>query len=91
WTSDGIVRQASFVSLRNDKPARQIVKENPLQGADVQERTDAASETVPKKRTSKSKNAAAPAEVAGVRVSHPDRIIDKKTGVRKIDLVHYYE
>ena len=41
WTSDGIVRQASFVSLRSDKPARQIVKETPRQGADVQQQTDA--------------------------------------------------
>ena len=29
WTKERIVRQASFVSLRDDKPARQIVKEEP--------------------------------------------------------------
>lgn len=148
WTSDGIVRQASFVSLRDDKPARQIVKEAPRKGADVQEQTDTAFEAVPKKRTAKktaagaaaesaktsaagtsatkaaatrisaaktsarntpaakaaaastpatktaavkSKASAIPAEVAGVRVSHPDRVIDKSTGTRKIDLVRYYE
>ncbi|MFM0201614.1 DNA ligase D [Paraburkholderia fungorum] len=148
WTSDGIVRQASFVSLREDKPARQIVKEAPRKGADVQEQTDTASEAVPKKRAAKktaagaaaepakksaartsatkaaatrisaaktsaknspaakaaaastpatkttamkSKASATPAEVAGVRVSHPDRVIDKSTGTRKIDLVQYYE
>ncbi|MFM0312880.1 DNA ligase D [Paraburkholderia sp. RL17-383-BIF-A] len=211
WTSDGIVRQASFVSLRNDKPARQIVKESPRRGADVQEQTDAASDGVPKKRTARktaastsaaseasganegrttaikaegakavgmkatgtkatgtkaagkkaagtksasakatstevasteatSKNAASnkatgtkatstkaastkaastkaastkaaaakntatktsaatksnapsiPSEVGGVRISHPDRVIDKSTGTRKIDLVQYYE
>jgi bifunctional non-homologous end joining protein LigD len=123
WTSDGIVRQASFVSLRDDKPARQIVKEAPHQGADVQQPTDSASASgsVPKKRVAKtaaasgaagpakkatatntakttakttatkSKAAATPAEVAGVRISHPERIVDKSTGTRKIDLVHYYE
>ncbi|MFM0128243.1 DNA ligase D [Paraburkholderia sediminicola] len=147
WTSEGIVRQASFVSLRNDKPARQIVREAPRKGADVQEQTDTASDTVAKKRTTKtsaasaapelakkgaaktsatkapatkateakapaknkpatkattrtparkttaakSKTAATPAQVAGVRVSHPDRVIDKSTGTRKIDLVRYYE
>ncbi|ANB72883.1 DNA ligase [Paraburkholderia phytofirmans OLGA172] len=108
WTSDGIVRQASFVSLRNDKPARQIIREAARKGADVQQQTDTASDDVPKKRTTrkavealaaepakksatKSKTAATPAEVAGVRVSHPDRIIDKRTGTRKIDLVRYYE
>ncbi|MCX4146083.1 DNA ligase D [Paraburkholderia madseniana] len=143
WTSEGIVRQASFVSLRNDKPARQIVREASRKGADVQEQTDTASDTVAKKRTTKtsaasaapkpvkkgaaktsgtkataaktqakstpsakatttrtpatkttaakSKPATTPAEVAGVRVSHPDRVIDKSTGTRKIDLVRYYE
>lgn len=51
WTSDGIVRQASFVSLRSDKPARQIVKEAPRKGDDVQQQTDieAQSDTAPKK------------------------------------------
>jgi bifunctional non-homologous end joining protein LigD len=135
WTSDGIVRQASFVSLRNDKPARQIVKETPRQGADVQQQTDSASDNVPKKRAARktsgsgakesaaakstaakttaakatavktaaakakttqgsatrSNAASTPTEVAGVRISHPDRVIDKSSGARKIDLVQYYE
>ena len=116
WTGDGIVRQASFVSLRDDKPARQIVKEAPRQGADVQQQTDTSSDAAPKRRAS-SKTAASNAststrpsaaktssakasatkksnateEVAGVRVSHPDRVIDKSTGTHKIDLVRYYE
>ncbi|MFL9961011.1 DNA ligase D [Paraburkholderia sediminicola] len=107
WTSDGIVRQASFVSLRDDKPARQIVKEAPRQGADVQQQTETGSDAAPKNRaaskhaatktatakTATAKTTAKPAaaEVAGVRVSHPDRVIDKSTGTRKIDLVQYYE
>jgi bifunctional non-homologous end joining protein LigD len=171
WTSDGIVRQASFVSLREDKPARQIVREASRQGADVQQQTDTQADAAPKKRaglkaaasdtstaakspatkkaavtkaavtkaaaakaaatkpaatkavttkaaaskpaTTKSaatkaaatkaitakpettkpttKKAATTEEIAGVRVSHPERVIDKSTGTRKIDLVRYYE
>ena len=128
WTSDGIVRQASFVSLRKDKPARQIVKEAPRKGDDVQQQTDIEAEVAPKKRAARgeanktatksaskvatktaskvatksaTQNSAeptaprakksSPAEVAGVRISHPDRVIDKSTGARKIDLVQYYE
>ncbi|RQS21241.1 DNA ligase D [Burkholderia sp. Bp8998] len=29
WTGDGIVRQAAFIALREDKPAAQIVREEP--------------------------------------------------------------
>jgi bifunctional non-homologous end joining protein LigD len=31
------------------------------------------------------------AEVCGVRVSHPDRVIDRGTGLTKLDLVKYYD
>ena len=129
WTDERIVRQASFVSLRHDKPARQIVRETPREGADVQPNptehsaATAANPGVSRKRTTRqdttaksatvkaaaSKAAAAkpapasaprgkkataadaPSSIAGVRISHPDRVIDKQTGARKIDLVQYYE
>jgi bifunctional non-homologous end joining protein LigD len=119
WTDERIVRQASFVSLRNDKPARQIVRETPREGADVEQHSSEGSSEAPAKaraaRSSRSSKAAAPASaatesaaasvtskrapktgastesVAGVRISHPDRVIDKQTGTQKIDLVQYYE
>ncbi|CAG4892055.1 DNA ligase D [Paraburkholderia saeva] len=116
WTTEQIVRQASFVSLRRDKPARQIVREAPRKGAEVEQSSGEAvsSASTPKKRAARqtgselaagtapakpttkraTKSAAAKAgetSVAGVRVSHPDRVIDKSTGTRKIDLVRYYE
>ena len=120
WTDERIVRQASFVSLRNDKPAQRIVRETPREGADVEQHSSERSLHAPaKKRVAKgaaSKAAASAAadsatgnakdnatrkgaaktggaaeSVAGVRISHPDRVIDKQTGTRKIDLVQYYE
>ncbi len=135
WTSDGIVRQASFVGLRNDKSPKQIVHETPRKGADVQQMTqelarepgaeqakakpsaakkraskaadvpDAASAKAatkraargtagavqaPEKTSAKSAGKAGTATVAGVRISHPDRVIDKSTGVQKIALAEYY-
>ncbi|QBQ99095.1 hypothetical protein E1956_17880 [Paraburkholderia pallida] len=30
-------------------------------------------------------------EVAAVRITHPERVIDEQSGLRKIDLVHYFE
>ncbi|CAG9213834.1 3'-phosphoesterase / DNA ligase D / DNA repair polymerase [Paraburkholderia sabiae] len=111
WTSDGVVRQASFVSLRSDKPAKQIVHEAPQKGDDVQHIMEESGAGPAKKRpASKSKTAevqaqpqdepkatskaktskAGTATVSGVRISHPDRVIDKSTGVSKLELAEYY-
>ncbi|MDR5771602.1 MULTISPECIES: DNA ligase D [unclassified Caballeronia] len=95
WTKERIVRQASFVSLRDDKPARQIVKEEAVSAQKVEDegapkKTAArkiAAKKAPTKTAAKSKSAA---EVEGVKISHPDRVIDKSTGLRKIDVVGYY-
>ncbi|WP_321798550.1 DNA ligase D [Caballeronia sp. J97] len=82
WTKERIVRQASFVSLRDDKPARQIVKEEPASAK------KAASKKVAKKTSTKAK--AGSADIEGVKISHPDRVIDKSTGLTKLDVVEYY-
>jgi bifunctional non-homologous end joining protein LigD len=95
WTDEQIVRQASFISLRRDKPARQIVRETPREGAEVQPNpAEPATESQAKpraRRKTESASSSASSSVAGVKISHPERIIDKRTGTRKIDLVQYYE
>lgn len=83
WTKERIVRQASFVSLRDDKPARQIVKEVPASAKKV------ASKKTPAKKTA-TKAKAGSAEIEGVKISHPDRVIDKSSGFTKLDVVEYY-
>lgn len=45
--------------------------------------------SAPARRTRRA--AESEAEVAGVRITHPDRVIDEQSGLRKIDLVHYIE
>jgi bifunctional non-homologous end joining protein LigD len=83
WTKERIVRQASFVSLRDDKPASQIVKEEPASAKKVAAKTAA-------KKSSATKARASSAEIEGVKISHPERVIDKSTGRTKIDVVEYY-
>jgi bifunctional non-homologous end joining protein LigD len=57
----------------------------------VATKTSATKAKATEGKATKSSAASAPAEVAGVRISHPDRVIDKSSGARKIDLVQYYE
>ncbi|MFP4902117.1 DNA ligase D, partial [Paraburkholderia sp. BR14261] len=97
WTSAGVVRQASFVGLREDKPAKDIVREGqptPLQAvANQREKKVAkqASADAPKTVSRTRRAAHDEAEVAGVRITHPERVIDAQSGLRKIDLVEYFE
>ncbi len=81
WTGDGLVRQAKFGGVREDKPAAQIVREMPMDD--------------PLRPTSLQGADASPV-VAGVRLSNPDKVLFKPGGadvpeVTKLDLARYYE
>ena len=87
WTREGIVRQAVFQGLRDDKPARSIVRETakPPSAAskDNREETRAVSAAERKVRPGAER-------IAGVDVTHPDRVIEKASGTTKADLARYY-
>ncbi|WP_028203792.1 DNA ligase D [Paraburkholderia nodosa] len=97
WTSAGVVRQASFVGLRTDKPAKDIVREAqspPVQAASKHREkqvAEQASTNAPKTASRTRRAGHDEAEVAGVRITHPERVIDAQSGLRKIDLVEYFE
>jgi bifunctional non-homologous end joining protein LigD len=78
WTRDNLVRQGAFKGLRADKPAREIVREKPM----------------PKAKAMKAATNGAGAEkedsAAGVRITHPERVLWPDVGVTKRDLVDYY-
>ncbi|MCU1782024.1 DNA ligase D [Pseudomonas sp. 13B_2.1_Bac1] len=75
WTREGVVRQAAFVGMRSDKPAAQIIHEQP--------RT-AKSLKAPKASSAKKTS-------DGVNISHPERIIDTQSGTQKQQLAAFYQ
>jgi len=90
WTADGLVRQAAFKGLREDKPAAEVEAEKPASPA----KTDTPTPAVTKpSRPSRGKNAKA--EVMGVMISSPDKALwpDANDGepVKKEDLARYHE
>jgi len=84
WTNDGKVRHAVFHGLRTDKPATAITRESAADAPDTAARARDGTPAPGKRK------AAGPAEIGGVRITHPDRIIDPSTGLTKLDLVNYY-
>jgi bifunctional non-homologous end joining protein LigD len=83
FTSDGVLRHPSFIALREDKPASQVVREvaKHLKDTDVKAKPKAAS---PRKAKLKS------AEDFGIEISSPDRVIYPELGLTKKDLADYY-
>ncbi len=85
WTDSGMVRQAAFKGLRQDKPAREVTAEIPNE------------EQAPV--NSKRRNAMTPARpgsasIMGVPISNPNKALWPQSGgkpVTKMDLAQYYE
>ncbi|HRN87284.1 DNA ligase D [Hyphomicrobium sp.] len=95
WTADGHLRHASFRGIREDKPAREIVREAPWDkgvreapwGKDVREAPSATGVS----KASPGKSAGiAKAQKRRVKLTHPDRVYWPDNGVTKEGLADYY-
>lgn len=78
WTHDGLLRQPAFVGLREDKPARDVVRERPADATASPRRVVRQ----PRKET---------VEVAEVALSNPQRLYYPEDGITKRDLASFYE
>jgi bifunctional non-homologous end joining protein LigD len=81
FTGDGILRHPSFIALREDKPAAEVVREVPKHLNQSEKKTA----NKPGK-----KRAGATAADFGVEISSPDRVIYPELGLTKKDLADYY-
>ncbi|KAA0687933.1 DNA ligase D [Neorhizobium sp. P12A] len=93
WTADGLVRQAAFKGLREDKPAREVVAEKPVEPAEVETPDPVTQAKL--KRPAKTPRKGGKEDVMGVLISNPDKPLwpDANDGepVTKVELARYYE
>jgi bifunctional non-homologous end joining protein LigD len=75
-TNEGILRQASFMGLREDLPAKNVHEEKAV---------------APPVKAERKVKASSADTVLGVKITHPDRLIWPKLGIKKIELARYIE
>jgi bifunctional non-homologous end joining protein LigD len=93
WTGDGHVRHPSFQGLRQDKPPSSVVREyeadapEAVSGPDLDARPLRTAPSSMPRRAARRSDAV---EVAGVRITHPDRVMYPEAGITKVDVARAY-
>ncbi len=100
WTPDGRLRHPSWKGLREDKPAHAIVRERPT-GTEAPPRSRTALDGAAARakhsfvrarpRRTSGAATAGEARVAGVWITHPDRVLYPPQGITKLDLARFYD
>ncbi|MES5813559.1 DNA ligase D [Pseudoxanthomonas sp. Soil82] len=94
WAKEGLLRQASFRGLREDKDMADLQPEKPAASkAKAPARAKAgkgAAKTAPARTRAKAARKAGSADGADVVITHPDRVVYPADGMTKGDVAAYY-
>ncbi len=90
WSDAGSLRHPAFVGLREDKKASEVMREKAATSGAAAPKARAAKPIAAKKSKAGS-GADKTDSVAGVKISHPEKLLFPEAGLSKISLARYYE
>ena len=91
WTADELVRQAAFLGVREDRAAKEVVREDTEVALRPRgSRRKEASHAVQHVAIAAKKVVADAGEHAPVRLTHPAKVLDAESGMTKQMLADYY-
>ncbi|MGA9669130.1 MAG: DNA ligase D [Terracidiphilus sp.] len=87
WTADNLVRQAAFKGVREDKDAREVVREETGHPAHA---SHAPARKVAAKVIRQAGSGPKSADLENYHLTHPEKQLDATTGLTKQELAAYY-
>ncbi|MDE1175211.1 MAG: DNA ligase D [Edaphobacter sp.] len=90
WTGDGLVRQAAFLGIREDKQAKDVVREEESSSYGARKgRSGMKSSSLPAAKKAPQPKTPDRARTT-VRLTHPEKVLDASSGLTKQMLSDYY-
>ena len=88
WTRDNLVRQASFKGLREDKPSKEVIREEAGASETPTELSPHRHTAMPSSKSFKTTATVIPNRT-DLPITHPEKLLDGESRMTKLDLANY--